>query len=160
MIVRSPALALVGSDGGDFEGIQREACIAIGEIDERLPPRFGEGEAFVAEAALRIGERGGDDRADVVVREGMEHEDAGAREQGGVHLEGGVLGRRADEDDRAVLDIGQDRVLLALVEAVNLVDEEQGAHGVGAPPLLRLADDAAEVGHARRDGAEGREVRA
>ena len=47
-----------------------------------------------------------------------------AREQRGVHLEVRVLGRRADQRHEPVLDRVQHRVLLRLVEAVDLVDEE------------------------------------
>ena len=46
----------------------------------------------------------------------------------------GILRRGADEDDRAVLDPGQQRILLGLVEAVHLVDEEDGALVVEAEP--------------------------
>jgi hypothetical protein len=60
-------------------------------------------------------------------RERLEAEHARAREQRRVHRERRVLRRRADERDRAVLDVRQERVLLRLVEAVDLVDEEDRA---------------------------------
>ena len=53
--------------------------------------------------------------------------DAAAGEQRGVEFEGGVLGGGADQADGAALDVGQEGVLLRLVEAMDLVDEEDGA---------------------------------
>ena len=53
--------------------------------------------------------------------------DAGAREQRRDHLEGRVLRGGADQDDVALLDVGQKGVLLGFVEAVDLVDEQDGA---------------------------------
>src|SRR5205085_8793428 len=49
------------------------------------------------------------------------------RSQRADDLERRVLGRRADERDRPVLDRGQQGVLLRLVEAMYLVDEERRA---------------------------------
>ena len=68
-----------------------------------------------------------DDRAQLVVGERLEAEEGRAAEQRRVDLEEGVLGRRPDEGEQAVLDGGQEGVLLALVEAVHLVEEEDGA---------------------------------
>jgi hypothetical protein len=51
----------------------------------------------------------------------------------GVDLERGVFRGRADEDDVAGLDARQEGVLLRLVEAVNLVDEDNRA-APGRPP--------------------------
>ena len=61
-----------------------------------------------------------------LVVEAAEDQHLAARQQGGVELEAGVLGRRADQGHRAVLDIGQEAVLLRAIEAVDLVHEQQG----------------------------------
>ena len=53
--------------------------------------------------------------------------DLRAREERRVHFEGRILGGRADEHDRARLDVREKRVLLRLVEAVDFVDEQDGA---------------------------------
>ena len=58
---------------------------------------------------------------------GVQGVDAAAGEQGGDDLEGRIFGGRADEADGAVLDVGQEGVLLGFVEAMDLVDEEDGA---------------------------------
>ena len=70
-----------------------------------------------------------------LVVETVEAQHGGARQHGGVELEGRVLGRRADERDRAVLHVGEEAVLLRAVEAVDLVDEKQRAAALLAPRL-------------------------
>jgi hypothetical protein len=65
-------------------------------------------------------------------RERLQHEHAGAAEKCADDLEGRVLGGGADEGDGAGLDVGQECVLLRLVEAVYLVAEEDGAAAGGA----------------------------
>src|SRR5256884_5521453 len=66
------------------------------------------------------------DQFQLLRREGFEAEDAAAGEQRRYDLEGGVLGRGPDQCHGAAFDVGQDGVLLGLVEAVELVDEEDG----------------------------------
>src|SRR3546814_8671245 len=62
-------------------------------------------------------------------------------------LEGRVLGGGADQDHRAVLDIGQEAVLLGAVEAVDLVDEQQSA-APGQAALPGALEHLAQVGDA------------
>src|SRR5262249_5401879 len=109
----------------DLERPERDPGIALRVLDEKRPGVGVEHEASAAEPALRIGERAVDERADLVGGERLENEDASARQERGDDLERGVLGRGADEDDRAALDVWQERVLLRLVEAMDLVDEEE-----------------------------------
>ena len=94
-------------------------------------------EPEVAEAAVTIGQRAPQDRDDRRRLERLEDVDLRAREQRRVHLERRVLGRRADEDDVAGLDARQEGVLLRLVEAVDLVDEEDRAAAAQAAAPLR-----------------------
>ena len=61
--------------------------------------------------------------------ERVELVDARARDQRRVDLEVRVLGGRADQRDQALLHRGQQRVLLGLVEAVDLVEEEDRCGG-------------------------------
>ena len=79
------------------------------------------------QAALLVGQRAADDGPDLVVGQRLEPPDAHPRQERGVDLEVRVLGRRADERDRAVLDVRQEGVLLGLVEAVDLVEEEEAS---------------------------------
>jgi hypothetical protein len=115
----------------------------------------GEGDAapgteLAGEAPVLVGQGSPDDRRDIVVGELLEAPDAHPRQERRVHLEVRVLGRRADQRDRAVLDVRQQRVLLGLVEAVDLVEEQDGPLPVQREAVLRLGDrrpDLDDAGH-------------
>ena len=81
------------------------------------------------------------------VVEPVEYEHLAAREERAIELEGRILRGRADQDDRAVLDIGQESILLRAIEAVNLVDEQQRPLARQATTLGGL-EDLAQIRHA------------
>ena len=89
---------------------------------------------------------------EVVVAEPAQHEDLGARQQRPDQLERRVLGGGADQDHGAVLDHRQKGVLLGAVEAVDLVDEQQGA-------VAHLAPFAGGVEHPAQIGDPGKHRR-
>jgi hypothetical protein len=88
----------------------------------------------------------------------VEHVDATARQERGVHLEGRILGGGADEHDRSLLDVGQEGVLLCPVEAMDLVDEDDGAPAMPRAVGLRRADDLPDLLDAGEHGREGDEA--
>ena len=94
------------------------------------------------------------DLDELVLGERLELEDLHPREQRRVELEVRVLGRRADQRHEALLDAGQERVLLGLVEAVDLVEEEDRAPPARAEPLARAREHLAHVRDGRGDGGE------
>ncbi len=110
--------------------------VAVGHVDQVRQRVVVDLDVQLAVAALRVGQRLPRDREEVVLGQRLELEDAAAADQRLVDLEVGVLGGGADQDDRAVLDPRQQRVLLRLVEAVHLVHEEDGALAVLAAALL------------------------
>ena len=112
----------------------------------------------VAEAAVAIGQRAPQDRDDRRRLERLEHVDLRARQQRRVHLEGRVLGRRADQDDVAGLDPRKEGVLLRLVEAMDLVDEKNGPAAAKAARFLRLGHHRADLLDPREDRAERDEL--
>src|SRR3712207_9400271 len=75
--------------------------------------------------------------------ERAQHEDAHAREERPVDLERRVLGRRADERDRARLHVREESVLLRLVQPMDLVGEEDRPAAEGAA-VLGLGNDLAD----------------
>ena len=79
---------------------------------------------------------------------------AAARDERADHGVERVLGRCADQRHEPRLDDRQERVLLGLVETVDLVDEEHRALTVRAEPLARTPDHGLHVGLARGDGRE------
>ena len=91
--------------------------------------------------------------------EAPEDQHLAAGEERGVQLEARVLGRRPDERHRAVLDVGEETVLLGAVEAMDLVHEQQGALS-GAGGGARLGEHFLQVGDAREDRGDGDEAHA
>ena len=89
-----------------------------------------------------------DQRRKRIVIQPLQHQHLAARHQRAGQREGRILGGRADQGDRAVLDLGEQTVLLGAIEAVDLVDEQERGLA-GAPPRLRLLVDLAQIGHAR-----------
>src|SRR5207253_10342133 len=73
--------------------------------------------------------------AELLVGERLELVDLGARDECGVDLVVRVLGRRADQRHEARLHPGKERVLLRLVEAVDLVEKEDRAPSGGTEPF-------------------------
>src|ERR1035437_7609658 len=114
---------------GALENVEGLAGIARGQTDEMLEWFSGQSHAagrsqLAGQTAFWVDEGAPDDRPDLIVGEWLEAKDAQTGQQSGVDLEVRVLGRGADERDRAVLDVRQKGVLLGLVEAMDLVDEE------------------------------------
>ena len=87
------------------------------------------------------------------------HEHLRSRQECGVDLERRVFGGRADEDDVAGLDARQEGVLLRLVEAVNLVDEDNRAAPGRPAQAFGLRHHLADFLDARQHGAERDEPR-
>ncbi len=130
-----------------LDHVEQVAAVAVGHRDERSARLVVErhGLHFLLGADEEGFERGG--------VEPVEHEHLAAGEQRAVELETGVLGGGADEDDGAVLDVGQEAVLLGAVEPVDLVDEQERALAHLAP-LLRGREDLPQVGDAGEHGRE------
>ncbi|MDZ7728402.1 MAG: hypothetical protein U5Q44_09560 [Dehalococcoidia bacterium] len=118
--------------GGELQDGEGCAGIADGAGDELLAGIGRQLKAECGDSTLVVRERPVDEGRDVVIAKGLEVQDADAAEKGRHHFEGGVLGRGADEGHGSVLDMGEDDVLLGLVEAMDLVDEEHGAAAGGA----------------------------
>ena len=110
-----------------------------------------------AQATLAVVERASHDQLDLGVAERVQTEDAHAGEQCSVHLERRILGRRPDQGYGPVLGVWQHRVLLRLVPAVDLVDEQDGALVRRATGFL---DGLAQVGHTGGHRGHGDEARA
>ena len=144
---------------GQLEKIQRHAGIAVRVQRYRAKRVGGDLHRSTAQAAFRVVKRARQDRRDLVDREPAKDEDFGPGQESRVHLERGVFGRRADEDDIAGLDTRQKRVLLRLVEAVDFVDEDDRAAPGRLTEALGVGHDVANLFDAREHRAEGHESR-
>ena len=121
---------------------------------------LGHRDAALADAAFGIRERTLEQRDQIVLADRLEAQHARARQERGVDLERRVLRRGADEDHRAGLDVRQERVLLALVEAVDLVDEEHRALAALVQRRPREVERLAQLLHAAEHGRHRGELRA
>jgi hypothetical protein len=99
--------------------VEQASGVAIGETDQaraRVVVETQPGQRLPAGAFEEL--------AHLVGRERLQHVHRSAREQRRVDLEGRVFGRRADKGQQPAFDIGQESVLLRLVEAMHFIDEE------------------------------------
>ncbi len=134
----------------ELERRERGAGVTAGAAGE-------EREDVVADrmvAALAAVERPAQQHLDVGRRERAQLVDLRAGEQRGVDLEVRVLGRRPDERDEPLLDRGQERVLLGLVEAVDLVEEEDRRLAGALAAVVGALEHLADLGAPGLDGAE------
>ncbi len=105
-------------------------------------------------AALAGGDRVAQHRRQLLRRERLQRVHAHAREQRAVDLERGVLGRGADQRHEPLLDRRQQRVLLGLVEAVDLVEEQHRLRAAGVAAVGGALDHRAHLRAPGRDRAQ------
>ena len=121
----------------EFGGAQRDRQVdreqGLDLIEQEAPVAIGAGNECVARVRRDV-ERPPLDRLGATQQfaqrggiEAVQDEHLRAAQQRRVQFEAGVLGGRADEGDRAVLDIRQETVLLRAIEAMDFVDEQQRA---------------------------------
>jgi hypothetical protein len=131
--------------GRELEDVQCVSGIAAGPPRDQLDdPVRGFGAELVRAAPH--------DQRQLPLGQRLQFVDLRAREEGRVDLEVRVLGRRADQRQRPLLDRRQERVLLRLVEAVDLVEEEDRPPPMRAEALPRGRDHLAHLGDRRGDG--------
>src|SRR5690606_12377526 len=106
------------------EGVERVSSISSGEPHDVIDRIARQLDPLLPVSSLLIAKRVLDDLLEVMRAERLEHENARTADERLVDLEVGVLGRRSDKDERAVLHVRQEGILLRLVEAMDLVDEK------------------------------------
>ena len=142
-----------GEFGGDFESVEGAAGISAGVGGDGAEGFLVGGDVHGAEATFGVSEGAGEEGEDLVFGEGVEGVDAAAGEQRRNNLERRVFGGGSDEADGSVLDVGEEGVLLGLVEAVNLIDEEDGA-GAEFRRFFGVDHDLLDLLDAGEDGGE------
>ena len=110
-----------------------------------------------AETALNVGERAAQKNDNLFFGERFEHIDAAARQQRAVDFERRIFGRGSDQPNAAFFHVRQEGILLRFVEAVNFVDEDDGARAVLAG-AIGIAHDLLDFLDAREHGGELDEV--
>jgi len=117
--------------GGHLEQIERPSGVPVG-IPYQKRERLG-CESVPARKPPLLRKRLFHKRLYLLVLKRPQDKDLAARQKRRYHLEGGVLGGGTDEGYGAILNVGQERILLGLVEAVDFIDEEDGS-ALAAPP--------------------------
>ena len=107
----------------------------------------------IAETAI-VHERCAEDLADVIVGKAVQLDQARTGEQRRIHLEERILRRCTDEHHDAILHRMEQRVLLGAIEAVDLVDEQDGAQAAMDQTLVGFRDDLAQIRHRAADGRD------
>jgi hypothetical protein len=142
-----------------LQRIQRNPRVAAAQRDQPRLRVVGELHLQPPDAALRVGDGAAHQHAQIVVTERFEPHHPRPRQQRRIDLERRVLGGGPEQPHQAALDLRQYRVLLRLVEAVDLVDEQQRPP-LHALPLARPLHHLAKIGDARADRAHRLERRA
>src|SRR5262245_15404482 len=126
LIDRARGLCRLHQTRGQLEHPQGTPCIAVRGLchqSERLRRRT---QVFLAEAALGVIERSTQQRDDVIHGQGSQNVNPRARQQRTYDLERWILCRRADEDESAVLEKRQKRILLRFIEAMDFIEKQHG----------------------------------
>ena len=85
----------------------------------------------------------------------MKLDQARTGEQRRIHLEERVFRCRTDEHHDAILHRMEQRVLLGAVEAMDLIDEQDGAQIAMDQTLISFRDDLAQIAGHRRQQRQG-----
>jgi len=156
---RGGAIGGLSAAGAEFEGVVGDAGVAIGIGGDAEKDVVGGIEMSVTKAAFGISKGAVEEIDDLRGGESIENVDLGAGEERRDDLEGRIFGGGANEEDVAGFDVGEEGVLLGFVEAVNFINEDDGALG-GAGFALGLSHDLFDFLDAAEDGAEGDEFAA
>jgi hypothetical protein len=111
-----------------------------------------------AEAAFLVGESSLQEYDDLIFSERLQHVDARAGEQCAVNFKGWIFRGRTDQADAAFLYVRKKCILLSFVEAVNFVDEDNGACAI-LPGALGVGHDLLDFFDPGEHGGELDELR-
>ncbi len=103
--------AVFGQVRGVLQQVEHAPTVAIGGGHQNRKPLIAQGQLPLAQPAL-FGQGTIDQLAQRRLVQAFEHVDTRPGQQGVVELERGVFGGRADKDQRAVLDVRQEGILL------------------------------------------------
>ncbi len=158
-----------GVDGGDLgsgreiderlEAAEGAAGVAVGLLREGEEDVLFGGNALVSEPTLAVLQGAREEVFERFVGERFEAEEAAPGEERGDDGEARVLRRRADEGERPRFDVGEERVLLPLVKAMNFIQKQDRPLPLVVAALLGELDDLAELGDRPEHGAHRHEMR-
>src|SRR2546421_11684120 len=130
---------------GKFQDIKSDARVAIGKNSYLLQGILVNGDVQLTQTALLVGESALEYGQNVGFAEALQGEDARTGQEGRVDFKAGGLRGGADQCYGTALDTWEDGILLRFVEAVNLVDKEDGVLFAELAQLLCFINHAAQV---------------
>ena len=153
----------LGDRDGALQDVERLPRVSGGEAYKVVEGLLADGHAALGteaagQSACLVRQGPPDDRRHLFVGQRFQAVDPEARQQRRVHLEVRILRGGADEGDGPFLDMGQKRVLLSLVEAMDLVDEEDRLAAVESEPVASFRNQRAHFGDAAHDGRDRHEM--
>ena len=142
----------------DFESVQTFARISITQPCQKCGGIRVDLHTHPPQSALDIDKRPFDQNQKIAFRKRPKLENLRAGNQRAVDAEKRVLRRRANQPHHAVLDLGEQHILLCLVETVDLI-HKQNRPPTTAPARRRRSHDPADVPHIALHPAEPLEMR-
>ncbi len=146
-----------GRAGGNLECVERAAGVAVAHLRPVGHRRFLDLDLLAAETALFVCHRAAEDLGNFRLGEGLELEDLRARDERVDDEKEGVVGRGPDEGEHPALHVGEENVLLGLVQAVDFIEEEDG-FPPSESPLGCCGGHLADIGHGGLDPAQPLEM--
>ena len=153
-----PSAGVLCQASGDFEDVVSAAGIAAGIAGDFFEDVVGGLQVHSAKAAVFIGESALEELHDLIFGQRLQNVYAAAGEQGTVDFERWIFGGGADEPDVALFHVREKCVLLGFVEAVDLVDEDDGAGAILAD-AFSVGHDLFDLFDSDEDGGEFDELR-
>ena len=138
-----------GGEDGEFKSGERLAGISVGLLGKMLKGLGMSLDGHLSEAAFLVVDGSMQQGDEVRGRNGFELKDLGAGDERGVDVKVGIVGSGSDEAHGAALQVGEEGVLLGFVEAVDLVDKQDGgliAEGLVRAGRFDLSPDFSDVG--------------
>ncbi len=146
-----------GQVTGKGQRVQRASGIATRKREDGLAGIIGKLEG-TGKTLIRA-ERAVQDAGKRIIGEPVQLDHARAGDKRGVHLEERVLGRGAYEHDHAVFHRMEQSILLRPIEAVDLVDEQDGTDTQRHQALVGFGNFPAKIGNGSADRGNLDEVR-
>ena len=148
-----------GAHRRHLQGVQRHPRVAVGNVHQMRPRLIVQLRRQHPQPPPLVRQRPPDDVRHRPIIQGIQREHPTAGKQRGVDLKRRVFGGSPDESDRAVLNIGQNDILLRLVETMDLVHKQDGRLPVQRLPFPRPGHRLPQVRHARRHCAHRLKMR-
>src|SRR6266571_1992843 len=130
-----------------FQHIQCSASITIRKDSDLLQCILIYAYSELAQSTLLIFQGTSQDSQDVFFSQSMQCEDSAARQESSIDLKAWILCRGSDQCHNTTFYMGQHRILLRLIEAMDLIDKQNSSLSRELPKLLCLLYHFPQISH-------------